>query len=222
MEKGGRETYARRVTDGEICENITDLSGMTKHFAITGNIGSGKTTVCHEFERLNVPVYYADERAKVLMTEDRALVAGIKTTFGEEAYQGDGSLNREYLARVAFGDPVELKKLNALVHPAVGADGLRWRAAQTAPYTLHEAAITLEIGNAGAYAGVIVVSAPVNKRCTRVRARNGISVEQFRERAGKQWPDERKAAAADYLIVNDGKKLVWPQVLALHQRLLEA
>ena len=106
---------------------------------ITGGIGSGKTTVCKVFEALGIPVYYADERAKWLMVNDPDLVLGIKRIFGEGAYTADGQLDRPFIARKAFGDSSVLKKLNALVHPAVAVDGERWHAEQSGvPYTLKD------------------------------------------------------------------------------------
>ena len=71
---------------------------------ITGGIGAGKTTVCQIFELLNVPVYYADDRAKQLMTEDQELVQHITSLLGSKAYNQDGSLNRKYIATIVFNN----------------------------------------------------------------------------------------------------------------------
>ena len=73
-----------------------------KRIGITGGIGSGKTTVCKIFESLGIPVYYADDRAKVLMTENKKLVDEIKKLIGDKSYFEDGSLNRQYIASVVF------------------------------------------------------------------------------------------------------------------------
>lgn len=190
------------------------------HYAITGNIGSGKTTVCQQFERLGVPVYYADTAAKRLMVTDEALRQGLIDTFGEAVYLPDGQLNRSYLAEKAFRDDAALARLNALVHPAVHADAERWRQAQkNEPFTLYEAAIVFETASQDRFNGVVVVTAPYDTRCTRVRARDHVSAEAFAARAAKQWPDDKKAAAADYLIDNDGYHLLLPQVLYLYGKL---
>jgi dephospho-CoA kinase len=85
---------------------------------ITGGIGSGKTTVCKIFETLGIPVYYADERAKWLMTHSSEVRQAIIQLFGPKAYEGD-QLNRPYIAGIVFNDPEKLKQLNAIVHPAV-------------------------------------------------------------------------------------------------------
>ncbi len=192
------------------------------HYAVTGNIGSGKSTVCREFERLGIPVYYADAAAKRLMLEDPALRQGLIAAFGAATYLADGTLNRSWLAQRAFADDATLARLNALVHPAVHRDAARWREEQTAAYTLYEAAIVLELGRQQDFAGVIVVTAPAATRRARVMARDGVSAEAFAARAARQWPEEQKIAAADFLINNDGYQLLFPQILWLHRQLLPA
>ena len=194
---------------------------MGRYVGITGNIGAGKTTVCREFERLGVPVYYADTRAKQLMQENSELRAAIADAFGPEAYRTDGTLDRSWLAARVFGDGAALERLNALVHPAVARDAATWQSRQKAPYTLHEAAILLEIGSAEAYDAVVVVDCPRPIRERRVRERDGIDAAAFAARADKQWSDRRKRAAADFVVVNDGLTLLLPQVLRLDRRLRE-
>lgn len=189
------------------------------HYALTGNIGAGKSTVARQFARLGIPTYYADAAAKRLMVEDDQLVAALKNLFGNKSYHSDGQLNRSYLAEKAFKNAKTLEALNALVHPAVHRDALRWQQAQETPYTLYEAAIVLELGRQGQFAGVIVVSCPASVRRERVMARDGSSADQFAARAAQQWSDEKKEAAADFIIVNDGKRLLLPQVLKLHRML---
>ena len=188
---------------------------MGKRIGITGNIGAGKTTVCREFERLGIPVYYADQRAKDLMRADPELRAGISQAFGAGAYSATGELDRQYLSRRVFGNETDLQRLNGLVHPVVARDALRWHAEQTAPYTLHEAAILFEIGAAAEYDAIIVVAAPYAVRMSRVTRRDGATEAAFSARAAQQWPDDQKEAAADYLITNDGRRLLLPQVLRI-------
>lgn len=193
---------------------------MGQRIGITGNIGAGKTTVCQQFERLGVPVYYADREAKRLMTTDGPLKTSIIAQFGAQSYLASGALNRSYLADRVFGDPAALARLNSLVHPAVASDAAQWHAAHSAPYTLHEAAIIFEIGAAPSYDAVVVVTCPLDIRRHRVIARDG-SAADFDRRAAEQWSDERKAAAATFLINNGGRALLLPQVLTLDRQLRE-
>lgn len=191
------------------------------HYALTGNIGSGKSTVAREFERLGIPVYYADAAAKRLMLEDQELREGLMAAFGEETYLPDGSLNRSWLAEKAFSDDEQLQRLNGLVHPAVHRDAAAWRRAnETAPYTLYEAAIVLELGRQVDFASVIVVACPESIRRQRVIQRDHTTAAAFEARAAKQWSDVKKEAAADYLVKNSGYELLLPQVLRLHQQFL--
>lgn len=188
---------------------------MGRHYCITGNIGSGKTTVCRLFERLGVPVYYTDTAAKRLMTGDGRLRGEIITYFGAEAYLPDGSLNRAYLANRVFVNATERQRLNALVHPAVQRDGAAWQQRQRAPYTLYETALIYEIGGADRFDGVIVVAAPEAVRRERVMARDGTSGVVFRARTQVQWEDQKKEKLADYIVYNDGGRLLMPQVIGL-------
>lgn len=189
---------------------------------ITGGIGSGKTTVCRVFEWLGIPVYYADDRAKWLMTHDTALRQGITELFGTEAYLPDGSLNRAHIAGRAFQDSGVLKKLNNLVHPAVHRDGEGWHQAQNAPYTLREAALLYESGGYRLLDKMIVVTAPEELRIQRVTARDGTARAAVEARIAQQWPEEEKVALADYIIRNDGETALLPQILEVHRRLLPA
>jgi len=101
-----------------------------RQVGITGGIGSGKTTVCKIFEILNIPIYYADDRAKALMVTNELLIEEIKEAFGQEAYTDDGQLNRPYIANIVFNNQIKLDQLNSIVHPAMYKDGQRWHKSQ--------------------------------------------------------------------------------------------
>ena len=189
-----------------------------KVVGVTGGIGSGKTTVCQIFEHLNVPIYYADSRAKELMASNSDLKAAIIKSFGEDSYT-NGQLNRPYLAKLVFTSPEKLALLNSLVHPAVANDFERWlEENDTVPYVLKEAAILFE---SGAYQDVntsVLVIAPEDVRLQRVMKRDGSSKEEVLQRMKNQWTQERKAKLADHIINNDGTQLLIPQVLELHKK----
>ncbi len=191
---------------------------------VTGNIGSGKTTVCRIFESMMVPVYYADERAKALMTEDEEVRRRIAELLGPGAYLPDGSLNRAWIAEQVFADEALLQKLNAIVHPAVHRDLQAWFRQQEAighPYAIEEAALLFESGGYKMLDKIIVVVAPEAERIRRVMARDGLSEAQVRARMEKQWPEASKAGMADFVIVNDGTQPLPAQVARIHRLLLE-
>jgi dephospho-CoA kinase len=185
---------------------------------ITGNIGSGKTTVCKIFEVLGIPVFYADDAAKDVMVTDAELIAGIKQAFGNEAYFEDSALNRKHIAGIVFNNKEELAILNGLVHPAVFRAFDKWVANQKkAPYVLKEAAILFESGSYKKCDRAIMVTAPLDLRIKRVTMRDGITADEVRSRNDRQFTEEKKLAMASDVIINDDTQLVIPQVLKLHE-----
>lgn len=192
---------------------------MTRRIGITGGIGSGKTTVCKIFEQFGIPVYYADDRAKSLMTDNIVVKNQLIQAFGQEVYFENGQLNRAYLANIVFNEQAALDQLNAIAHPAVKQDGLIWdeQHKQTA-YTLREAALIYEAGIDKQLDYVILVTAPEAMRIQRVMQRDNTTADAVRARMNKQWPQERKEALADFIIQNDGKHSLIQQVHQLHQR----
>lgn len=172
-----------------------------KIIGLTGGIGSGKSRVASYLKTLDFPVYSADASAKTLMHTNANLKTQIIALFGEEAY-GNGQLNRSLLAESAFKNPTVLAQLNALVHPVVAKDFLEWRAAQTTPYVVKEAAILFETGGAAQCDITLLITAPENTRLKRVMQRDGVTKNAVKERMARQWKDEEKILLADKVIEN--------------------
>lgn len=191
-----------------------------KQIGITGNIGSGKSTVAKIFASIGIPIYDADARAKSVMTENVSLKADLITLLGTEAYLMDGSLDRAYIASQVFKNQALLGELNALVHPAVFKDYDEWVLVQTAPYILKEAALLYESGSYKKLDKIIVVHCPDELRIQRTMKRDQSTREAVLERLQKQMPQAEKMARADFLINNDENNLLIPQVMQLHQQLL--
>ncbi len=187
---------------------------------ITGGIGSGKSTVCRIFESLGIPIYDADKRAKLLMTQDKNLITNIKLLFGEAAYLKDGSLNRTHISSIAFKNSSKLSSLNALVHPAVAFDGENWfNSLKNVPYGIKEAALLVESGSHQQLDKLIVVTAPLELRIQRVMLRDNVAREAVEARIAKQMSEAEKITLADFVVVNDGKKMLIPQVMKIHHLL---
>ncbi len=188
---------------------------------ITGNIGSGKTTVCKIFETLGIPIYYADVEAKRLMVENTHVVEKIKLLFGLKAYLNDGSLDRKHLGSIVFNNPQMLTKLNYIVHPAVREDSARWAKSQkNVSYVLKEAALMVESENYKDLDKLIVVTAPLETRVQRVMERDEVDKEAVLAREKNQLPEAKKVALADYTINNDGMQALIPQIHKIHQELM--
>ena len=193
---------------------------------ITGGIGSGKSTVCRIFnEAFGIPVFDADFWAKQLINADPTLQRGIIEIFGPEAYDQEGVYNRPFVAKIAFSAPEKLAALNALVHPAVEAKSVAWHQQQSelgCAYTLKEAALLVESGGHLHLDFLIVVTAPEALRIQRVIARDGLTEAQVQARIRGQLPESEKVKLADFVIENDGTKLLLPQIWEVHQSILNA
>jgi dephospho-CoA kinase len=188
---------------------------------LTGNMGSGKTTVSKIFEILGIPVFYADDEAKKVMVTDDILISGIKSAFGSQAYFDDKTLNRKHIAGIVFNDEAQLAKLNALVHPAVFGAFDNWvKQFNDVPYVLKEAALLFESDSYKMCNYTVMVQAPLKTRIQRVMQRDGLTLAEVESRNAKQYSEEKKSALADYLIRNDDTELVIPQVLKLHDEFL--
>lgn len=189
---------------------------------ITGGIGAGKSTVARVFSLLSVPVYYADDRAKWLMANDKAIKTKIIQAFGESSYTDKGVLNRAFLAERVFSDPANTKIINGLVHPAVAEDFRRWAEQQQSPYVLKEAALLFESGSYKELNRVINVSSPLKIRMARILTRDPHrNAAQVNRIIDKQLPDEDKNRLADFLVKNTDHHMIIPQVLEIHEKLLE-
>lgn len=195
-----------------------------KLIGLTGGIGSGKSTVAGMFQTLGIAVYESDHRAKVLMHENENVRSGVQTLFGRDAFLPDGSVNRQWIASKVFNNTNLLKKLNAIVHPAVYHDLLAWAEEseqKAAPYLIQESAILFEENLTDRLDAIILVIADEETRIQRVVDRDKTSAEQVRQRISHQWPDQNKIPLADYVIYNDSGRSLIEQVRDIHHMILE-
>ena len=186
---------------------------------LTGGLGSGKSTVAKIFETIGIPVYYADDAAKRLMNESGHLRNLIIEHFGTESYL-DETLNRSHLAAIIFSDPQKLALLNSIVHPATIADAGTWMESQTAPYAIKEAALIFESEAHLRLDYVIGVSAPFDLRLQRAMQRDNLSKVAVENRMHNQMDEDKKLELCDFIIMNNEKELLIPQVLKLHETLM--
>ncbi len=185
-----------------------------KKLGLTGGIGVGKTYVSKVFRQMGIPVFNADVEAKNCMTEDKGLMQNVKNSFGENIYD-NGVLQKEKLAKIVFNNNERLAELNALVHPVVKQRFEGWCTEQTAELVIKEAAILFESDAHLGLDAVICVSAAEKVRIERVQTRDGSSVAEIKSRIDKQMPQSKKEELADFVIVNDGKQLLLPQLIKI-------
>ena len=194
---------------------------MATMIGLTGGIGSGKSVVAKIFTTLGIPVFNADETAKMMMQSNPEVKAKLIEQFGSSIYNTSG-LQKEKLAAIVFNDPFQLQLLNAIVHPVTIQAAKDWAAKQNSPYVIKEAALIFESGAADGLFKVIGVTAPLSLRIHRVMQRDGVSKEQVEARMQHQISDTIKMRLCDYVIQNNNQEMLIPQVLELDKAIRAA
>jgi len=176
-------------------------------FALTGGIGSGKSTVAQVFREAGVPVVDADQVARDVVLPGTPALGEIEAEFGASVLDASGALDRAALAGKVFEDPPALARLNSIVHPRV-RDEVRRRfqklVAEGASLLAYEIPLLFETKQEENYRPVVVVSCSPETQIRRASARDGASTKQIRDRIQAQLPLSEKAARADYVIENEG------------------
>lgn len=191
--------------------------------AVTGGIGSGKSHIVKMFASMGIPVYDTDSRAKSLYDESQWLKESIADLLGHDLLE-NGRLRRDVMAKRLFADPLLLMKLEALVHPAVVEDFLKWKERKRengAKFVIMESAIFLEKEILPPLADkVLVVSAPLDLRISRVMKRSSLTKEEIEKRIANQWSDGQREKFADFVIYSDESKALLPQILEIYKKMI--
>jgi dephospho-CoA kinase len=182
---------------------------------LTGGIGSGKSTIAQGLRQMGYAVYDTDSEAKRLIVEDENVRTQMVQLFGNEVY-ANGVYQTALVAQRVFTDKSLLAQLNAIVHPAVRADILRWATMQDSPsfrkglgvgICFVECAILYQAGFDALCDKVVAVTAPEEVRLARVLARDHSTIDKVRARMRAQEA-ERDIERADIVINNDGQTLI--------------
>lgn len=178
---------------------------------VTGNFGSGKSTVSKIIENVGFPVIYSDSLAKKVMVENPNLREKIVQKFGTEAYLPDGSLNTKWLAEKVFAMTPEaeqnLAQLNAIVHPFVldaTEKAINQLIEEGHTLIFFESALIFEAGIVDLFDYIILVYADKDKVVQRLLSQGKVSREEIESRLAKQMSAEEKRKLADFTIVNNG------------------
>ena len=187
---------------------------------LTGNIGSGKSTVASLMKDMGAVVIDADELAKAA-TEDPKVLELIKVQLGQELVK-NGKLDRSLTAKKVFSDKNALKTLNGIIHPWIAKKRSELvnelRISENPPkFIVHDIPLLYEIKMVEDFDVVIVVYASLETRIKRIMARSDLTVEEIRLRDSRQIPLEQKLEWADIVIENEGdlealKKEVWSKL----------
>jgi dephospho-CoA kinase len=194
---------------------------------LTGGIGSGKTTVARVFQALGVPRFDADKAAHQIYLNNASIRNAIIDRFGEVVavrnQEGETvDLNRKELGKLAFNEAGGIEFLNKLVHPAVKEAFEVWLMAlpRTTPYVLRESAILFESGSDKGCDAVLTISTDEGERINRVLKRDGVGDQSARQiimgKFNAQLSEQKRLELSDYVINNNDKDRILPQVEKLH------
>ena len=173
---------------------------------LTGGIGSGKSTVARLLEKRGAVVFDADLLAREAVEPGTPGHAAVIERFGADVLAPGGELDREALASIVFADPAARRDLEQIVHPEVrrlfaeGSEAYR----DTDRVVVFSAPLLVETGMHTAFEVLVVVSATVGTQIERLMRQRGMSEPSIRARIDAQAPLEDKAAAADFLVDNEG------------------
>ena len=171
---------------------------------ITGGIGSGKSYVAQMLQaRWEVPVYDCDSEAKRLTAESDDIRTALTQLVGDHLWQ-QGQMQKPVLAAYLFASPEHAAQVNAIIHPAVRRDFLRWADAHSrSPVVAIESAILCESGFHTLVDSILLVDAPLEVRLQRAMLRDGASRQQVMARMARQDSAQARQLAR-FTVINDG------------------
>lgn len=177
-------------------------------WGLTGNIGSGKSTVGRMLAAAGIPVVDADQVAREVVDKGRPALREIASRF-PGVLLPDGSLDRKALAQRVFADEGEREALNRIIHPRIAEEVSARLAALAAaghPVAVYEAALIVENGLQAGLDGLVVVVAPPEAQIARLRLRDGMTEAEAEARIAAQLPSAEKVRHATFAIENSGSE----------------
>jgi dephospho-CoA kinase len=187
--------------------------------AITGGIGSGKTTIANQFAELGIDVVDADVIAREVVEPGAPALAAIAAHFGPDVITPDGQLDRRRLRERVFSNPDAKAWLNALLHPLIRQEMLRQCAAARSPYCLLVVPLLVENKLTGLANRVLVIDVDEATQIERTCRRDGVSRAQAEAILAAQASRAERLAVADDVLdnKNGAPETIKPRILALHE-----
>lgn len=193
---------------------------MTLKVGLTGGIACGKTMVSEVFFHLGIPVYNADKEAKKFYYNKNTLKE-LQTILPPNCFDS-GKPDFKVIASMAFSDHILLEQLNVIIHPLVMKDFQKWTLKNNSgSYIIMESAILYESNYHNLFDKIISVYAPKNYCVEMLKKRDGLTVVDALKRIRQQFPAGKKAKMADFVIRNYPPHVLLPQILNIHQILLQ-
>ena len=189
-----------------------------KKVAITGIIGSGKSTAASLFKKLGIPVFVADESAKDLMQNDNNVINKLVHYFGDIAYI-NGKLNKSYISERIFNNSSDLKFVNSLVHPIVNDRFKSWCNIQKSSYIIYESALVFENESEDIFDEIICIKTPINIIHQRINVREDYNFEKINKIIENQMSQDEKCEKSSYCILNDNIENLNRYILDIHNKL---
>ncbi len=191
---------------------------------LTGGIGSGKSAAADRFAALGATVIDTDAVAHQLTAPGGSAIGSIRDTFGEAVITPEGALDRNAMRELAFSDPDVRRRLEAILHPAIGDECERLVTAADSPYVVLGVPLLIESKSYRERCDrICVVDCPVEMQLSRVMLRNGLEETRVRTIIAAQISRDQRLAAADDVIDNSTSlATLHAQVDRLHKKYLEA
>lgn len=194
---------------------------MSYIVALTGGIGSGKTTVANEFAKLGVPLVDADVIARQVVEPNTSALISIQQHFGQSVLNHDGTLNRGFLRTVVFSEPKEKAWLNALLHPLIQQETQKQLQQVNYPYVLWVVPLLIENKISHLADRVLVVDVTKEEQIERTIRRDDTSLEHVINILNAQVSREERLSYADDIITNHTDDTELPnRVAELHKQYL--
>lgn len=192
-----------------------------KRVGITGPIGSGKSYISKEFEKLGIKIFNSDDSAKYLMDNNNELKEKIIKEFGQ-VYDSNGNIIPGKIKQVVFTNKDRLRKLNEIVHPYVIREYNNFcEKYKDEKYTIAETAILYETKMLKNVDFVILVYTKEKTRIERISKRPGYTSEDYNQRMKSQIPIEYKITISDFIIENNENDNIQTQINRINKILSE-
>ncbi|ADO49865.1 dephospho-CoA kinase [[Enterobacter] lignolyticus] len=190
--------------------------------ALTGGIGSGKSTVASAFAHLGITVIDADMIARQVVEPGTPALEAIVERYGAQMLQADGSLNRRLLRETIFSHPTEKSWLNSLLHPLIQAETQRQMTQAASPYVLWVVPLLVENRLWQKADRVLVVDVSRETQLRRTVQRDNVTKEHAEQILAAQATRDARLAVADDVIDNNGTPdAIASDVAHLHTRYLK-